>query len=44
MLPSARGTAVAATPGDLVGGKPLRSRRVELSTELVVRESTAPVV
>jgi DNA-binding LacI/PurR family transcriptional regulator len=36
------GRTAAAMLGDLVGGKPLRSRRVELSTELVVRESTAP--
>jgi DNA-binding LacI/PurR family transcriptional regulator len=29
--------------GDLIEGKPLRSTRVELSTELMVRESTAAV-
>ena len=27
-------------PGDLIEGKPLATRRVELSTELIVREST----
>jgi hypothetical protein len=27
--------------GDLIEGVPLRSQRVELSTELIVRESTA---
>jgi DNA-binding LacI/PurR family transcriptional regulator len=27
--------------GDLIEGRPLRSSRVELSTELIVRESTA---
>ena len=29
--------------GDLIDGVPLRTNRVELSTELHVRESTAPV-
>jgi hypothetical protein len=28
--------------GELIEGTPLRSRRVELSTELVTRESTGP--
>jgi hypothetical protein len=28
--------------GELIEGVPLRSTRVELSTELIVRESTAP--
>jgi hypothetical protein len=26
--------------GDLIGGTPLRSQRVELSTDLVIRDST----
>ena len=36
------GRAAAQILGDLVEGVPPRSRRVELSTELIVRESTAP--
>ena len=36
------GRTAAAMLGDLIDGKPLRSRRVELSTELILRESTAP--
>jgi LacI family transcriptional regulator, galactose operon repressor len=35
------GRAAAAMLGELIDGVPLRSQRVELSTELVVRESTA---
>ena len=35
------GRTAAAMLGDLIDGKPLRSRRVELSTELILRESTA---
>ena len=35
------GSAAAQMLGDLIEGKPLRSTRVELSTELIVRESTA---
>jgi LacI family transcriptional regulator len=34
------GRAAAQVLGDLIGGVPLRSKRVELSTELIVREST----
>src|SRR6201994_5026228 len=46
-LPTARqpltemGHTAAAMLGDLIDGKPLPTRRVELSTELIVRESTA---
>jgi len=29
--------------GNLIQGVPLRSQRVELATELIVRESTAPL-
>jgi len=29
--------------GELIDSAPLRSNRVELSTELIVRESTAPL-
>jgi DNA-binding LacI/PurR family transcriptional regulator len=29
--------------GDLIEGIPLHGQRVELSTELIVRESTAPL-
>jgi DNA-binding LacI/PurR family transcriptional regulator len=29
--------------GELIENVPLRSRRVELSTELIVRESTGPL-
>jgi DNA-binding LacI/PurR family transcriptional regulator len=36
------GSAAAQMLGELVEGLPLRSNRVELSTELIVRESTAP--
>jgi LacI family transcriptional regulator len=36
------GRAAAAMLGDLIEDIPLRSNRVELSTELIVRESTAP--
>lgn len=35
------GQTAAAMLGDLIEGKPLPTRRVELSTELIVRESTA---
>ena len=35
------GRAAAQMLGDLIDGRPLRSNRVELSTELVIRESTA---
>jgi LacI family transcriptional regulator len=35
------GAAAAQMLGDLIDGGPLRTNRVELSTELVVRESTA---
>jgi hypothetical protein len=35
------GWAAADMLGTLIEGLPLASRRVELSTELVVRESTA---
>ncbi|HEX4257347.1 MAG TPA: substrate-binding domain-containing protein, partial [Streptosporangiaceae bacterium] len=34
------GYTAAAMLGDLIDGRPLTTRRVELSTELVVREST----
>ncbi len=36
------GHTAATMLGDLIEGKPLPTRRVELSTELIVRESTAP--
>jgi LacI family transcriptional regulator len=36
------GRAAAQMLGSLIEGTPLRSGRVELSTELIVRESTAP--
>ena len=36
------GRVAAEMLGDLIGGTPLRSQRVELSTELVIRDSTAP--
>jgi len=36
------GRAAAQMLGDLIDGVPLRTSRVELSTELIVRESTAP--
>ena len=36
------GRAAAQILGELIEGIPPRSRRVELSTELIVRESTAP--
>jgi LacI family transcriptional regulator len=36
------GRAAAQMLGDLIENIPLRSNRVELSTELIVRESTAP--
>ncbi|MBV9445735.1 MAG: LacI family DNA-binding transcriptional regulator [Streptosporangiaceae bacterium] len=36
------GAAAANMLGDLIEGVPLRSNRVELSTQLIVRESTAP--
>jgi LacI family transcriptional regulator len=36
------GRAAAQMLGELIEGTPLRSRRVELSTELVTRESTGP--
>jgi LacI family transcriptional regulator len=35
------GSAAAQMLGELIEGVPLRSNRVELSTELIVRESTA---
>jgi LacI family transcriptional regulator len=35
------GRAAAQMLGDLIEGRPLRSSRVELSTELIIRESTA---
>ena len=34
------GRVAAEMLGDLIDGVPLRSNRVELSTELIVREST----
>jgi hypothetical protein len=34
------GRVAAEMLGDLIGGTPLRSQRVELSTELVIRDST----
>ncbi len=37
------GRVAAEMLGDLIEGVPLRSQRVELSTELIVRYSTAPV-
>ena len=37
------GSTAAQMLGDLINGVPLRTSRVELSTELHVRESTAPV-
>jgi LacI family transcriptional regulator len=36
------GRAAAEMLGDLIEGRPLRANRVELSTELIVRESAAP--
>ena len=36
------GRVAAEVLGDLIDGVPPRSRRLELSTELIVRESTAP--
>ena len=36
------GRAAAQMLGDLIDGLPLRATRVELSTELIVRESTSP--
>jgi LacI family transcriptional regulator len=36
------GSTAAQMLGELIEGLPLRSNRVELSTELIVRESTAP--
>ena len=36
------GRRAAQMIGELIEGLPLRSNRVELSTELIVRESTAP--
>jgi LacI family transcriptional regulator len=36
------GRAAAEMLGDLIDGRPLRANRVELSTELIVRESAAP--
>jgi len=35
------GNVAAQMLGELIEGVPLRSTRVELSTELIVRESTA---
>ena len=37
------GRAAAEMLGELIEGRPLRSRRVELSTELITRESTGPL-
>ncbi len=37
------GAAAASMLGNLIAGMPLRSTRVELSTKLVIRESTAPL-
>ena len=37
------GKVAAEMLGELIEGIPLRSRRVELATELIVRESTAPL-
>ena len=37
------GRAAAQMLGELIEDRPLRSRRVELSTELIMRESTGPV-
>ena len=37
------GRAAAQMLGELIEDRPLRSRRVELSTELITRESTGPV-
>jgi len=37
------GSAAAQMLGELIDGGPLRTNRVELSTELYVRESTAPL-
>jgi LacI family transcriptional regulator len=37
------GRVAAEMLGDLIEGVPLRSQRIELSTELIVRESSAPV-
>src|SRR5450755_782738 len=37
------GSAAAQMVGELIEGLPLRSTRMELSTELIVRESTAVV-
>jgi LacI family transcriptional regulator len=37
------GRVAAEMLGELIEGVPLRSQRVELSTELIVRESTAPL-
>jgi DNA-binding LacI/PurR family transcriptional regulator len=36
------GSAAAQMPGDLIDGKALSPSRAELSTELIVRQSTAP--
>jgi DNA-binding LacI/PurR family transcriptional regulator len=37
------GRAAAQMLGEIIEDRPLRSRRVELSTELITRESTGPV-
>jgi len=37
------GRAAAQMLGEITEDRPLRSRRVELSTELIMRESTGPV-
>ena len=37
------GRAAAQMLGELIEGRPLHSRRVELSTELVTRESSGPL-
>jgi LacI family transcriptional regulator len=37
------GRTAAQMLGEIIEDRPLRSRRVELSTELIMRESTGPV-
>jgi LacI family transcriptional regulator len=37
------GRAAAQMLGEIIEDRPLRSRRVELSTELIMRESSGPV-
>jgi len=43
MAPPEMGRAAAQMLGEIIEDRPLRSRRVELSTELITRESTGPV-